>query len=1034
MASSADIIICLIKSRISFSKIRNKMSSFESSILSMLASYIVLICLSQPSLAFESLCYRLRWRLAEPVPPERIIRPVTGKSIRCKCLFPISSYRHAAFPKNHVLTNEIICGQSFSAGDPIPASGLWSNNGKRSSNGCSEVSGGAMFYAYNYPEHSSSNTGFEEHEIALFYFVQRADSNVSFVLVHDRPKNEDGGDVELKINAPKLAKTPIGWELKDDPSETYEWDRATGQGRIKQGWVECCTDGASLGPLPPSGYRITFRYTQIEGLTGVKVGSFNDTSNDLSLFELNLDDLRDGIEFTAFKCDQICETKKSCGECSSAEGCAWCGDTCVYKDPTRTSYEGCSQDSWTTDNACCDDCNRERSCDSCARKQGCAWDFELSTCVSGLFTDPTNEFFCTTGNYSWRFRETADRCTFPPGAINDRGRLTNPRITEVDKFCSGRGQPDFEINACSCSQGYFGVDCRFECPGGAANACSGNGVCMKDGFCVCDANWTGEACDLPADQPCRMELGAQCGVILQEGPHAGRCSGSETVGPKCSCFEGFHGLNCTDPCPGMSVTGQGTSCGGHGTCDMITGTCQCDPCFELAENGTCVEKACGPCEFDGECRCDRRTGRRECSCRGARVGPRCQKCSCFNNGACNPISQECECEDPYGGSLCELDCTDAIPGSLVGCISINRCLSSNGGCGENTTCVFEQSMVSRCECISDHATLGDLDQGASCAPINRCQEDPPVCGSNSTCSFLGPNQYECKCDNGTYSVRQQINCTAHRPPCNASLDEMEIAPPTVSSDRECAVPTTTTTPSTTTEMPTESADLEAAQGADDLNIGGLSIYAIGGMLGAVILLVVLVIYVSCKKRPSRRISESKTDQMPLRPPSTLLRPISMLSDASNTSKGSGSTSTSFGSLAMLNIDDLTGPDVEEEVFEIDNLDDLDNVDETIFDQPKEARASTSVFRPASLISDASASRKPTAVEEEFDIGELGEMDAADDDDFHEASQSSAEPHVKGSMKTFRPVSLISTASAQVIQHGSEDEEVIEYIDDDETEL
>jgi hypothetical protein len=34
---------------------------------------------------------------------------------------------------------------------------------------------------------SSSNTGFEELDKALFYFVQRADSNVSFVLVHDKP-------------------------------------------------------------------------------------------------------------------------------------------------------------------------------------------------------------------------------------------------------------------------------------------------------------------------------------------------------------------------------------------------------------------------------------------------------------------------------------------------------------------------------------------------------------------------------------------------------------------------------------------------------------------------------------------------------------------------------------------------------------------------------------------------------------------------------------------------------------------------------
>jgi len=47
-------------------------------------------------------------------------------------------------------------------------------------------------------------------------------------------------------------------------------------------------DGAVLGPLPPAGYRVTFQYPDFTGLDGVKVGSFNATTNQMSLFTLDL--------------------------------------------------------------------------------------------------------------------------------------------------------------------------------------------------------------------------------------------------------------------------------------------------------------------------------------------------------------------------------------------------------------------------------------------------------------------------------------------------------------------------------------------------------------------------------------------------------------------------------------------------------------------------------------------------------------------------------------------------------------------------
>ena len=43
-----------------------------------LVDFLVLVLCAAAAHALPDLCYRLRWRLADPIPPSRIIRPVTG--------------------------------------------------------------------------------------------------------------------------------------------------------------------------------------------------------------------------------------------------------------------------------------------------------------------------------------------------------------------------------------------------------------------------------------------------------------------------------------------------------------------------------------------------------------------------------------------------------------------------------------------------------------------------------------------------------------------------------------------------------------------------------------------------------------------------------------------------------------------------------------------------------------------------------------------------------------------------------------------
>lgn len=62
-----------------------------------------------------------------------------------------------------------------------------------------------------------------------------------------------------------------------------------------------------------------------------------------------------------------------------------------------------------------------------------------------------------------------------------------------------------DVCADGCRDGLWGASCQYECPGGYANACSGNGVCndgnapSADGTCVCDANFYGADCSVGCD-------------------------------------------------------------------------------------------------------------------------------------------------------------------------------------------------------------------------------------------------------------------------------------------------------------------------------------------------------------------------------------------------------------------------------------------------------------------------------------------------------------------------------------------------------
>ena len=49
---------------------------------------------------------------------------------------------------------------------------------------------------------------------------------------------------------------------------------------------------------------------------------------------------------------------------------------------------------------------------------------------------------------------------------------------------------------------------------------------------------------------------------------------------ECQCFDGYWGSDCSQICP----LGPDNTCGGHGTCNVVTGECECDYSFDVETN------------------------------------------------------------------------------------------------------------------------------------------------------------------------------------------------------------------------------------------------------------------------------------------------------------------------------------------------------------------------------------------------------------------------------------------------------------------
>lgn len=155
----------------------------------------------------------------------------------------------------------------------------------------------------------------------------------------------------------------------------------------------------------------------------------------------------------------------------------------------------------------------------------------------------------------------------------------------------------------------------------------------------------------------------------------GTCARSDANEAQCTCEPGYHGVGCSESCPGLStVDGTVVECSSHGSCvnssqnpDEELFMCQCSDGFF----GEACDRSCpGQVEVEGV------------------------KMGCNGHGDCE--KGKCVCHLGYYGEECESHC----PGLLVDMDGVLRECNGHGDCDANTL---------QCVCSSD------LYKGDSCA-------------------------------------------------------------------------------------------------------------------------------------------------------------------------------------------------------------------------------------------------------------------------------------------------------------------------------
>merc|ERR1711988_1920168 len=179
------------------------------------------------------------------------------------------------------------------------------------------------------------------------------------------------------------------------------YDQRTGKAHFHWYWLECCTDGFILGPLPAPDRRSMFFNITWEGHCnnmagleqGTRIQQWQPYSNGGSWIHYDVPMYQScfetkGIQLSAQSCDEWCLTFDNCGECSAQWDCQWQAGSCnMIKQGSVASGTAFHT------NRCCSDCAAITDSHACIEAKGCGWAPFERQCVSG-----TPDFPC--GSYT----------------------------------------------------------------------------------------------------------------------------------------------------------------------------------------------------------------------------------------------------------------------------------------------------------------------------------------------------------------------------------------------------------------------------------------------------------------------------------------------------------------------------------------------------------------------------------------------------------------------------------------------------------
>eukprot|EP00759_Apiculatamorpha_spiralis_P055642 PhF_6_TR7868/c1_g1_i3/m.11509 len=230
--------------------------------------------------------------------------------------------------------------------------------------------------------------------------------------------------------------------------------------------------------------------------------------------------------------------------CNACDG-THIGASCLQKTSDVPCSKTCIHGSCDLNGNCvCSGHYEGVNCDVCAA-QGDKGYWDGLNCTS-----------CLTGYYG----ENCDK-PCPYDKCSNRGRCD---LTYGLCQCNSTlltGMWDGAVGCSACMKDYYGPLCTTFC---SSDTCSGHGKCTSSGTCECTVNdgmWSGETCSA--------------------------CLGSYTAESGCKkCRVGFYGDNCLVACDAA------LTCSGHGTCQSITGLCQC---FSDSKRGYWGGEGCSTC-------------------------------------------------------------------------------------------------------------------------------------------------------------------------------------------------------------------------------------------------------------------------------------------------------------------------------------------------------------------------------------------------------------------------------------------------------